>query len=209
MMVCMRGPVSAAATALAALALAGCAMNSPSPSTTASAPPQLAPVQSSSVQSNTLPPLGGTAAEPMAGGTTPVAPGLSGTPVLGGAPTTAAPAADGSFASLDPATGAPAGGRDLSTGLSVEKLLGGWTVASGPTQCRLNLTYTAKAGTNRHRASAPACGIAGLAGVASWALVGNGVQLYDEAGTIVAAMQLSGNRFIGTVAGGAAISMAG
>ena len=45
--------------------------------------------------------------------------------------------------------------------------------------------------------------------VASWQLAGSQVQLFDENGDIVAAMILSGNRFIGTLAGGQGISMVG
>jgi hypothetical protein len=198
---------------VSALALTGC-MSSSAPVAQNNLQPQnLAPVQSSSVSSAALPPLAGSQPN-----TAQISPGLSGTPVLGGAPagdptlgdpTMNTASADGSFVTLnDVGTMPNANGRDLSGGLSYEKLLGGWNVVSGASQCRLNLTYTAKAGTSRYRASAPACQITGLAGVASWALVGNGVQLFDEAGSIVAALQLSGNRFIGTVAGGAAISMA-
>ena len=101
------------------------------------------------------------------------------------------------------------GSRDLSGGLTVDKLLGGWTVTSGPTQCRLNLTYTAKEGTAHYRASAPGCQIGTLANTAAWALQGSQVQLFDESGSLIAALVLSGNQFIGTVAGGTAITMAG
>ncbi len=59
-------------------------------------------------------------------------------------------------------------GRDLSGGLTIEKLLGRWTVVSGADQCALNLTQTQKTGTSRYRASAPACGLKSLGGVASW-----------------------------------------
>lgn len=209
-----RGTPFIGSVLVSALALTGC-MSSSQPVAQNNLPPQnLAPVQSSSVSSSALPPLAGS--QPS---TAQISPGLSGTPVLGGAPAAGDPAltdpsmntanADGSFVTLNDVGSVPnANGRDLSGGLSYEKLLGGWNVVSGASQCRLNLTYTAKAGTNRYRASAPACQITGLAGVASWALVGNGVQLFDEAGSIIAALQLNGNRFIGTVAGGAAISMA-
>ena len=78
-----------------------------------------------------------------------------------------------------PATTA-ASGRDLSGPVTIEKLLGGWTVIAGATQCRLNLTYTAKGATGRYRASTPACGQATLAEVTSWQLLGNQIQLYDE-----------------------------
>ena len=80
---------------------------------------------------------------------------------------------------------------------------------SGATQCRLNLTYTSKAGTSRYRASSPGCALPGLNVVASWQLAGSQVQLFDEAGDMVAALILSGNRFIGTLAGGQGLSMVG
>lgn len=117
---------------------------------------------------------------------------------------------DDSFVTLD-AVGAVSNtpGRDLSGGLTIEKLLGGWTIVSGAEQCKLNLTYTAKTGTSRYRASTPGCGLAGLKVVASWQLVGTQVQLFDEAGDIIASLILSGNRFIGTLAGGQGISMVG
>ena len=112
----------------------------------------------------------------------------------------------GSIASVGGTTGAT-GPRDLSGGLSVERLTGTWTVASGPAQCRLNLTFTAKSGTRRYRASTPACDISTLATVASWTVTGSQVQLFDERGEMVAALVQTGNRFVGTSAGGAAISM--
>ena len=92
---------------------------------------------------------------------------------------------------------------------SVEKLLGRWTVVSAGDQCALNLTQTQKTGTGRFRASAPACALKGLSAVSSWALAGTQVQLFDEGGNIIGAMILSGNRFIGTLAGGQGISMVG
>ena len=100
-------------------------------------------------------------------------------------------------------------GRDLTGGLTVEKLLGRWTVVSGADQCQLNLTQTAKTGTGRYRANAPACGLKGLSVVASWTLAGSQVQLFDENGDLVAALILSGNRFVGTLAGGTGVSMVG
>jgi hypothetical protein len=115
---------------------------------------------------------------------------------------------DGTFVSTDAVGSVPqTQGRDLSGGLTYEKLLGGWTIVAGADQCRLNLTYTAKTGTSRYRASSPGCGLAGLNVVASWALAGSQVQLYDENGDIVANLLLSSGRFIGTLAGGTGISM--
>ncbi|OJX46471.1 MAG: hypothetical protein BGO81_03675 [Devosia sp. 66-22] len=100
-------------------------------------------------------------------------------------------------------------GRDLSGGLTVEKLLGRWTVVSGGAECQLNLTQTAKTGTGRYRANAPACSLSGLSVVASWTLAGSQVQLFDESGNLMAALILSGNRFVGTLSGGTGISMVG
>lgn len=139
---------------------------------------------------------------------------------------------DGSFASQDPMlsgggfgssvstqdqqvaidpTGAPTqvASRDLSGGLTSEKLLGSWTVISGADRCRVNLTQTAASGTERFRASAPNCTIDVLSGVASWQLAGTQVQFFSEGGQLIAALLQSGNRFIGTLSGGRGISMAG
>ena len=97
----------------------------------------------------------------------------------------------------------------VSGGLTVEKLLGRWTVVSGGAECQLNLTQTAKTGTGRYRANAPACSLSGLSVVASWTLAGSQVQLFDESGNLMAALILSGNRFVGTLSGGTGISMVG
>jgi hypothetical protein len=117
---------------------------------------------------------------------------------------------DPSFVTLD-SVGVPTNVamRDLSGGLTVQKLLGAWTIVSGADQCRLNLTQTTKAGTGRYRASTPGCTLGGLKVVASWQLNGNQVQLYDENGDVVAKLMLSGNRFIGALASGQGISMVG
>ena len=74
---------------------------------------------------------------------------------------------------------------------------------------KLNLTYTSKTGTSRYRASTPGCELQGMSNVASWQLAGSQVQLFDESDKMIAAMILSGNRFIGTLAGGQGISMVG
>ncbi len=125
-----------------------------------------------------------------------------------GQPTQVANADNSSFVTLDSVGAVPdVPGRDLSGGLTIEKLLGGWTIVSGAEQCKLNLTYTAKTGTSRYRASTPGCVLGGLKVVASWQLVGSQVQLFDENGDIVASLIHSGNRFIGTLAGGQGISM--
>ena len=99
-------------------------------------------------------------------------------------------------------------GRNLSGGLSVDKLLGGWTVSSGNMQCRLNLTYTST-GDGHYRASTPACQIPVLGSVAAWQLTGTQVQLFDGSSRMIGTLLLSGNTFIGTLSGGRAISMAG
>jgi hypothetical protein len=198
-----RGTASAAALALMAMVLAGCSFGG-SQIQTRSTNEQLAPVQNSTVATGTLPPLGAPG-QPT--------PSLSGQPVLGGTPPVdpnmqVATNTGSPLPTLDPLGNPIApGGRDLTGGLTIEKLLGGWTIASGVTTCQLNLTYTAKSGTSRYRASTPACQITGLGTVGSWQLAGSQVQLFDEGGTMVAALVLSGNRFIGTSAGGAAITM--
>jgi hypothetical protein len=191
--------------ALIALTLAGCASTS-GVTVTNLGEEQLAPVDQGAVSTAALPPIGpngevvGPVNDPNAA-------------QMGDqlAPTDGTVAnADGSFNTLEPVGALPnSSGRDLSGGLTVEKLLGRWTVVSGVDQCQLNLTQTTKAGTSRYRASAPACSLKGLAVVASWTLAGNQVQLYDENGDMIAALILSGNRFIGSLSGGAGLSMVG
>ena len=111
---------------------------------------------------------------------------------------------------LDP-TGQPTqvATRDLSGGLSPEKLTGSWTVISGADTCRINLTQTAASGSQRFRASAPNCTIDVLNSIASWQLAGTQVQFFSESGQLIGALLQSGNRFIGTLSGGRGISMAG
>lgn len=219
-----------------ALVLGACSPSSRVATRTVSQPEQVQALPSSQVASTNLPAIGQSGAPgqlPNGQLTTgqigspagPVNPALSGQPVLGGnQPATTMPpggsqfpvdgtrtaSTEGSFVTLDSVGSVPdAPGRDLSGGLNIEKLLGGWTIVSGATQCRLNLTYTSKTGTSRYRASAPGCQLPGLSVVASWQLAGSQVQLFDEAGDMVAALILSGNRFIGTLAGGQGISMVG
>ena len=172
----------------AVLLLTGCASTGISV-TNAGQSEQLAPVQSGNVQTSALPPIGPNGE------------------VQGPSPLT--PEATQTADAQPVANTPPASARDLSGGLTVEKLLGRWTIVSGQTQCQLNLTQTQKTGTSRYRASSPACGLNGLSNVASWALAGTQVQLFDEGGTLIAAMILSGNRFIGTLSGGTGISMVG
>ena len=158
---------------------------------------QLAPVQTGSVSTTALPPIGPNGE--VQGPTTALPPTSTTTQVATTGPLVTAPA-----------NGLPnSSGRDLTGGLTVEKLLGRWTVVSGQDQCALNLTQTAKTGTSRFRASAPACALKGLSTVASWTVAGSQVQLFDDGGNIIAALILSGNRFIGTLSGGQGISMVG
>jgi hypothetical protein len=213
------------------LTLAGCASSSVGPTGARAAPEDIAPIQNVPVASSNLPAIGQTGTQPNMGtlpmpGQNPntltvgggAGIGQSQDPMLQGqqaqpgqlpAPTQTA-ANDGSFVTLGAPGALPATpGRDLTGGLTIEKLLGGWTIVSGAEQCKLNLTYTAKAGTSRYRASTPGCTMPGLMVVSSWQLVGTQVQLFDENNDIIASLILSGNRFIGTLAGGQGISMVG
>jgi hypothetical protein len=196
----------------ATLVLAGCSSTGVTVNNAPMNSEQLTPVQSGSVSASALPPIGPngevqgpaplTPLDPNAPPSSDLQPGVSGGLVTANA--------DGSFTNV-PAVGAlpNSSGRDLTGGLSVEKLLGRWTIVSGTEQCQLNLTQTAKTGTGRYRASAPVCGLPGISVIASWTLAGSQVQLFDENGDIVAALILSGNRFVGTLAGGQGISMVG
>ena len=206
----------------AVLVVSGCASSGITTRSVATSPDPVTPLPSSQVASTDLPAIGETADRGPLG---PVNPALTGDPVLGGSqPQVILPAdmtggtdtmqtastGNGSFVTLDSVGTVPtAPGRDLTGGLTIEKLLGGWTVVSGGQQCKLNLTYTQKTGTSRYRASTPACQLPGLSVVSSWQLAGNQVQLFDENNDMIAALILSGNRFIGTLAGGQGISMVG
>jgi Protease inhibitor Inh len=219
-----RGCVSFAAIGIAAFAMSACSSGGITTRNVAVAE-QVQPLPSSEVASANLPAIGESGVvspNQMPDGTMTTA--EIGTPVggaqatgqqavLGGASTVdtvETASADGSFVTLDAVGSVPeAPGRDLSGGLTIEKLLGGWTIVSGADQCKLNLTYTSKAGTSRYRASTPGCQLQGLKVVASWQLAGSQVQLFDENGDMIAALILSGNRFIGTLAGGQGISMVG
>jgi Protease inhibitor Inh len=202
-----RATLSAVLPALMAVILAGCASSSPfGPSQRLSGTPQnLPPVQNSSVQSTSLPPLQGQ--DGMVTTADTFDPNI-GDPALTGQQTASA---DGSFVSLDDlgGGGTTPGGRDLSGSLTPTKLLGAWTVNADLEQCRLNLTQTNKSGTNRFRASAPNCAIPVLALVSSWELAGSQVKLYDESGAIVGALQLSGSHFVGILSGGVSVTMDG
>lgn len=174
------------AAALTAGLLAGCSSARSVRTATTAQPETLTPIQSSTVTQSTLPTIGRDAnGQPLS--TRQINPNLTGAPAETGplvnGPLQAPPQLDqngipintptqtadsGSFVTLDPVGQvANTGGRDFTGGLTVEKLLGGWTIVSGQTQCRLNLTQTAKAGTDRYRASTPGCALAGLDKVAS------------------------------------------
>ncbi|VAW22118.1 hypothetical protein MNBD_ALPHA12-954 [hydrothermal vent metagenome] len=120
------------------------------------------------------------------------------------------PSSEGSLVTLEP-SGVPAdvATRNLAGGLTLQKLLGSWTVISGADQCKINLTQTVKSDTNRYRASAPNCTISTLSALASWQLVGSQVQFFNNSGQLIGALLQSGNRFIGTLAGGKGVSMVG
>lgn len=194
----------------AVLSLTACASTGVSVSTVGQQNEQLAPVNGGNVQTGALPPIGPNGEVQGPNSTASVPPGGT-IPPLGTNPNGTQVAATNPSTTTLPAAGAlpNSSGRDLTGGLTVEKLLGRWTVISGTDQCQLNLTQTAKSGTSRYRASSPACVLKSLTGVASWTLAGSQVQLFDESGNIVAALILSGNRFIGTLSGGQGISMTG
>ncbi len=203
-------------TALTAVAatfvLAACSPSSPFDSSrrmsgTAQQPQNLTPVQSSSVQTSSLPPLQGQDGQ--------VTTSDDFNPNAGmqqqtGAMSGSTASADGSFVNVDEVgnTTTPEG-RSLSRPLTATQLLGAWTVNSNMNTCRVNLTQTTKTGTNRYRASAPNCSIPSVSLVSSWQLAGSQVQLYDESGAIVGAFQLSGNHFVGTISGGQSATMEG
>lgn len=201
MMSSRRASVSMVVIAGLALALSGCASSGVTTTSIASTE-NITPIQNTPVATSDLSVLPGSSVQQASL----AQPAPLGAPGQLGQPAQVANA-DGSFATLGAVPSAP--GRDLSTGLTIEKLLGGWTVVSGAEQCKLNLTQTTKSGTSRYRASTPGCTLAGLKVVASWQLVGSQVQLFDENGDIIASLILSGNQFIGTLAGGQGISMVG
>jgi len=211
-----RSGMMAAAMLLAASLLTGCSTLGDDSGSGISAndqPSAVAPVQDSAVSSDSLPPIGANANTQVADAPPDQAklPSDTGDPGLTASNTPSGNTqGQGSFVSLNDVGQVPnSPGRDLTGGLTVEKLLGGWTVVSGATQCRLNLTYTAKTGTSRYRASSPGCQLPALASVSSWQLSGTQVQLFNDSNAIVGTLLLSGTRFIGTLSGGQAISMVG
>jgi hypothetical protein len=217
MTVWMRGSLSAAGIATIGLLLAACQSTGSNTANlnTIGAPTQIAPVQNSTVQQGTLPAIGATG--------TP-APGLTGQPVLGGVqanpqtamvnPSLAAPSTTYTAPATTPGT--QPGGSMVSLAPLAQPAAGGmsagpegvWNVVAGAAQCRLNLPMTAKAGTSYYRASAPGCAVPGIASVTGWQQVGSQLQLYDDNGNIAAFLAPSGGRYIGTMGGGQAISMA-
>ncbi len=204
----LRG-AQAAVMVAGALALAACSTTSGITTTNIATAEQLAPVDSSSVSTGSLPPIGQDGAMQTVDNSGQLGEPAAGSDALPSDETQTA-STDGSFVNVSPVGALPnSSGRDLTGGLTVEKLLGGWTIVAGADQCKLNLTQTTKSGTGRYRAFAPACGLPGLKVVSSWQLAGSQVQLFDENGDIVAALILSGTRFIGTLSGGQGISMVG
>ncbi|WP_404401128.1 AprI/Inh family metalloprotease inhibitor [Pelagibacterium halotolerans] len=154
-------------------------------------PAPITPVQTGAVQSSDLPPIGGTTNSGLYDPSTQTT-------------------ASGDFTTLNDVSGASTGGRDLSGPLTMEKLLGGWTVTAGVEQCRLNLTYTAKGSTGRYRASTPGCTQETLAGITSWQLLGSQIQFYNDANELIGTVFKSpDNRLVGTLAGGQSITMTG
>ncbi|MCB9992456.1 MAG: AprI/Inh family metalloprotease inhibitor [Hyphomicrobiaceae bacterium] len=196
----------------AALALSACS-NSARFSDYGPPPEQLTPLANSSVERSSLPPLngaqtanGGYQVNPDGSFTAYPTDGLvSGDPLLDNqAPGTSVITADATGNLTTTQT------RDLSGALTEAKMLGGWTVISGAATCQVNLTQTAKPGTNRYRASAPGCSTIPVLGqLASWQLAGSQVQFFSESGQLMATLLKSGNRFIGSLAGGQGISMVG
>ncbi len=193
-----RGASSIVGLAAVALLVAACSPTSRTNTANLNVvgqPQQLQPVQNSTVQQTTLPAIGATG--------TP-APGLSGQPVLGGQTTaTASTTAPGAGTNSSIVTV----GQPLTTGVSTGPE-GAWNVVAAGQNCRLNLPLTAKTGTNYYRASAPGCTVPQIASVTGWQQVGSQLQLYDENGNIAAFLAPSGGRYIGTMGGGQAVSMA-
>jgi len=215
-----RAGLLAAALLVALPALAGCATTGDD--AMAASTSQVTATPDSPVSSDALPPIGGTdgavqvatadATNPDATDASSAAASAAGTDAANTSGTSpVAPAGpQQAFVSLnDVGKVQTTPGRDLTGALTVEKLLGGWTVDSGTSQCRLNLTYTSTDTQDRYRASSPGCQLPALASVASWQLSGTQVQLFNDANTLVGTLLLTGNKFVGTLAGGQAVSMVG
>lgn len=206
-----RGIAIVLTTAAVSIFVSGCT-SSRFGSTRTTAPraaEQLRPIASSSVQTQSLPPLGGTDGQ-VATATASDGFGTAGPTALDPTFNNGAQQPDGSFVSLNDLGVEPnTSGRDLSGSVTVAKMLGSWTIVAGADRCRLNLTQTSKTGTNRYRASTPGCKLEVLSEVASWQLAGSQLQLYNASGAIIGSLLQSGNRFIGTIVGGVAVSLVG
>lgn len=193
--------VAASLTVLAACSPSGFGRSAPTLQATPPRPAPIQPIQTSSVQTSDLPPIAGSEVLPTSTPTLPGNTATTGSQTMASTP---------GFVLDD--VGSPGntmGGRELSGTLTMQQLLGGWTILVGAEQCRLNLTYTAKGATGRYRASTPGCAEPTLAAVTSWLLLGNQIQLYNESDELVGTLLRSGNRFVGTLSGGQAISMVG
>lgn len=204
MIVSLKSPLALAGILVLSTALAACnssqRLSSSGPAPTAAPQPSaITPVQTGTVQSSNLPPIEGSSAAPPTTGTNNTGLYDPGTQT----------AASGGFATSG-ASAASTGGRDLTGPLTMEKLLGGWTLVAGTQECRLNLTYTAKGSTGRYRASTPGCTQETLAGIASWQLLGSQIQFYDDANALIGTVFKSpDNRLSGTLAGGQSVAMTG
>ncbi|WP_127144233.1 AprI/Inh family metalloprotease inhibitor [Pelagibacterium montanilacus] len=204
----------------AALFLAGCASTTTPPATGLPQPAPITPITTGTVESSDLPPIGGGTGDQGAGSTFRSSSALPADTRVSnassvydpsGSSDAASTTTSGGFVSLDDISpvGTSSGGRNLSGDLTMEGLLGGWTLRAGTTECRLNLTYTAKGATGHYRASTPGCTQETLAGVAAWQLLGSQIQLYDDADQLIGTLLRSGDRFVGTLAGGQSVTLTG
>ena len=197
---------------VSAIFLAACSTNSPQ--YIIDVPTQLTPLANSEVESDNLPPLGSEEENMRRGQNDIFDPNMDdnlGDPALIAGDNPDRSGQNGSIINIDEINNSniTPNGRDIGGSLTVEKLLGTWIVSAGEKTCKLNLTQTAKSGTNRYRASTPGCDIMVLSLTSSWQLAGSQVQLFDASGSIIGAFQRSGNRFIGTLSGGIAAFMDG
>lgn len=216
------GTALGASAVVAALLISGCSSSRFGNQQPTYQPQQLQPVANSQVQSQALPPLSGQPGQTVATANTGVnANGQfnSQDPMLAGQQGQMMVNADGTMTAVPNggtltananagATGTTSG-RDLSGPLTTTKLLGTWTLMAGVNSCRLNLTQTAKPGTNHYRASAPGCADPVVSGIAAWQLTGSQIQLYDASGALIGSLLRSGDRFLGTMSGGTVVSIIG
>lgn len=177
-----------AAPAVAALTLAGCgSIGAIGLNRGASEPAPVDSVMVSPVQSNTLPPVAGTAPPPDQGG------------IVGAAPTTPTTT---QTAVVSPQPVAPAAGGGA---LGRTDLLGGWTIVSSGDSCQLFMTLTSW--TGGYRASTRGCSTEVLKSISAWNLSGTQVVLAGTGGSPVATLAASGNsRFDGQTGQGAPVS---